>query len=78
MGYWNGWANYAEWAEFSGKRIVCSNCGNVINPKSPRQKTCARDDSSECDDDVYYQKLWDKGKHPLQLNGFVKLFENAE
>jgi len=44
----------------------CLNCGEVYQPTSGNQKYCGREDSPECQDDRYFQKLWDKGRHPLQ------------
>jgi hypothetical protein len=38
-----------------------------MEPDSPRKKYCTRDENPSCDDDRYFEDLWNKGKHPLQL-----------
>lgn len=67
MGYWNGYENYFEFAESKGIMIKCAHCGEIVQPHSPSQKYCQREDNPECDDDRYFKSLWQKGKHPLQL-----------
>jgi hypothetical protein len=74
MGYWNGWENYGTWYAMNrneGKK--CAHCGGEFWPLSPRQKLCSREDSPACDDDRYFEDLWEKGKHPLQLLGFAEI-----
>ena len=44
----------------------CEHCGEVFDKNSNAQKYCSREDNAECQDDRYYQKLWNSGKHPLQ------------
>lgn len=68
MGYWNGESNFYEWAISYGYTKTCKHCRSIFYPKSGNQKFCSREDSPYCDDDRYYAKLWEKGKHPLQLN----------
>ena len=45
----------------------CLHCGQEFEMRSSNQKYCHRQDNPECDDDRYFKKLWEKGKHPLQL-----------
>lgn len=67
MGYWNGYTNYEEWFAATKGTKICENCNNEFQPKSAKQKYCSREDSPECDDDRFYEDLWNKNKHPLQL-----------
>ena len=47
---------------------ICKHCGSKYWPSSPAQQYCnSREDNPACDDDRINQKLWEKGKHPLQL-----------
>lgn len=79
MGYWNGWENYEEWYMVShteGK--ICEHCGSEFWPKSGRSKYCSRDQNPACDDDRYFEKLWQKNKHPLQLTGIIELMPHKQ
>ena len=68
MGYWNGWSNYAEWYIYNNSEgRKCHHCGSEFLPKTGNQKFCSREDDPSCDDDRYFEKLWQKRKHPLQL-----------
>lgn len=68
MGYWNGYRDFNDWAEFNGYTIQCQHCSKEITPNSGNQKYCSdREENPACIDDRYFQKLWDKGEHPLQL-----------
>lgn len=67
MGYWNGWTNFEEWAVWAEYTRQCAHCKNEFHPKSGNQKYCSREDNPSCDDDRYFEALWQKGKHPLQL-----------
>jgi hypothetical protein len=67
MKYWNGWKNFYEWALMNDYTKKCAHCGNSFTPKNGNQKYCNREDNPECQDDRYFQKLWDNNKHPLQL-----------
>ena len=66
-GYWNGWSNFEEWAEINRHTIICKHCSNEIYPTSGNQRYCNREQSPSCDDDRFFDKLWDNGKHPLQV-----------
>jgi len=66
-GYWNGWSNFKEWAEVTNYTKTCNHCGNMFVPSSANQKHCSREDNPECDDDRLSERLWNKGKHPLQI-----------
>jgi len=69
MGYWNGYTNFAEWAEAVGHTIICQYCGREFYPVSGNQKYCHYDpdaDDNWCINDRYLQKIWDEGRHPLQ------------
>lgn len=66
MGYWNGWANYEEWFIATQLPKICKYCESEFYPKNGNQRVCNRENNPECDDNRYYQKLWNKGKHPLQ------------
>lgn len=77
MGYFRGWSNFEEWYYYSGtnrdgegyKKFICKWCGGEIKqPKSENQKYHSRDEDPACDDDRYFDGLWQKGKHPLQKN----------
>ena len=68
-GYWNGWSNFAEWAERNEYIRECEYCKTQFIPNGPTQKYCSREDNPACDDDRYFAELWDKGRHPLQLTG---------
>ncbi len=64
MGYWNGYSNYEEWIYLNGKEKGCLIV--IVNiATSPTQKYCT---IPACRDDRYFAMLWEKGKHPLQLN----------
>ncbi len=74
MGYWNGWSNWEEWYQINvDVPKICEHCGVGFMPTSPRQRCCTRrsdninGDGASCEDDRYFQSLWDKGRHPLQL-----------
>lgn len=73
MGYWNGWTNFAEWAEVNDYAKECKHCGSKFYPKSANQKYCSREDDPACDDDRYFEMLWNKGKHPLQKCGMANV-----
>ncbi|HEX8575780.1 MAG TPA: hypothetical protein VF677_05760 [Flavobacterium sp.] len=45
----------------------CAWCGEEIDVYSNAQKYCSRSDSPECQDDRYFSKSWDKGRHPIQM-----------
>lgn len=71
MGYWHGYENYADfvWSTVpEWDYPKCKHCSASFLPKSPNQKYCQRNDNPWCDDDRYFEMLWNKGKHPLQLN----------
>jgi len=70
MGYWHGYENYADYFGSTHPEMdypKCVHCNTPFLPNSPRQKYCSREDNPACDDDRYFEKLWEKGKHPLQL-----------
>lgn len=50
----------------------CKHCGELIDIYSNAQKYCSREDSPECNDDRYFSKLWEQGKHPLQKKEHLK------
>lgn len=45
----------------------CKHCGEEFEMRSGNQKYCHPQDNPECESDRHFQKLWDKGKHPIQL-----------
>ena len=76
-GYWNGYDSFADWAETYEYTIICQWCGKKLIPQSGNQKYCIRGQEEDnpnnphgasCVDDRYFDMLWQKGKHPLQLN----------
>ena len=71
MGYWNGYYNFVDWAYHNNYTKKCNHCGTIFIPNSPNQKYCNREENPACYDDRYFQKLWEKGKHPLQIKSGI-------
>jgi len=67
--YFRNWTNFSEWYFYNGRKIfICKWCGGkILDPQSENQKYHQRDESPECCDDRYFDGLWEKGKHPLQI-----------
>jgi hypothetical protein len=79
LGYWNGWENYEDWywtVNVHGRK--CVHCGCEFSPKSGNQKYCTREENPACDDDRYFEMLWNKGRHPLQLNDIANEQRNTK
>lgn len=76
MGYWNGWGNFAEWCWWNDYTRICLHCNNTFMPVSGNQKYCNNENNPACESDRYFQKLWNKGKHPLQLEGKLIKWQN--
>ena len=69
MGYFHGYAYIQEWAEATELKRCCAHCGGEFIPHGPTSKFCY---DPECESDRYYDKLWEKGNHPLQLDPDVE------
>lgn len=48
-------------------QFSCLHCGQINDRNSNNQKYCSRSDNPECNDDRHFMKLWQLGKHPIQL-----------
>ena len=49
------------------KGRICKHCKHEFWPEYAAQQYCSREENPACDDDRISKRLWEKGKHPLQL-----------